>query len=40
MYKESLQIQRDLSNESLQAIYLNNIGAVYFEKAQYEDART
>jgi eukaryotic-like serine/threonine-protein kinase len=40
MYKESLQIQRDLSNESLQSVCLNNIGAVYFEKAQYEDART
>ena len=40
MYKESLQIQRDLSNETLQAVCLNNIGAVYFEKAQYEDART
>src|SRR5438445_169929 len=40
MYKESLQVQRDLSNEGLQAICLNNIGAVYFEKAQYEDART
>jgi tetratricopeptide (TPR) repeat protein len=39
MYKEALQIQRDLGNERLQAICLNNIGAVYFEKAQYEDAR-
>jgi tetratricopeptide (TPR) repeat protein len=40
MYKEALQIQRDVGNESLQADCLNNIGAVYFEKAQYEDART
>ncbi len=40
MYKEALQIQRDVGDESMQAICLNNIGAVYFEKAQYEDART
>ena len=29
-----------MGNESMQATCLNNIGAVYFEKAQYEDART
>jgi len=40
MYKESLQIQRDLNSESMQATCLNNIGVIYFEKAQYEDART
>ena len=40
MYKEALQVQRDVGNESMQATCLNNIGAVYFEKAQYEDART
>ena len=40
MYKEALQIQRDLGNENLQAACLNNIGLVYFEKAQFEDART
>jgi tetratricopeptide (TPR) repeat protein len=40
MYKEALQIQRDLGNESLQAICLNNIGTAYSEKGQYEDALT
>ena len=40
MYKEALQIQRDIGNESLQAICLNNIGSRYLEKAQYEDALT
>ena len=30
LYKESLQIERDIGNESLQAICLNNIGSVYF----------
>ena len=39
MYKESLQVQRDLGDEQMQANCLNNIGAVYFEKGQYEDAR-
>ena len=33
-------MERDVGNESLQAACLNNIGAVYFEKCQYEDART
>jgi tetratricopeptide (TPR) repeat protein len=40
MYKEALQVQRDLGDERLQANCLVDIGAVYFEKAQFEDART
>jgi tetratricopeptide (TPR) repeat protein len=40
MYKEGLQIERDIGNEGLQATCLNNIGSVYAEKGQYEDART
>ena len=40
MYKEALQLERDIGNESLQAICLNNIGRVYSEKGQYEDALT
>ena len=38
MYKEALQPERDIGNESMQAICLNNIGSVYSEKGQYEDA--
>lgn len=40
MYKEALQLERDLGNESLQAICLNNIGSVYSEKGQFDDALT
>ena len=40
LYKESLQIQRDVGNEGLEAICLNNVGSVYSEKGQYEDALT
>ncbi len=40
MYKEALQTERDLGNEGLQAICLNNIGSVYLEKGQYQDALT
>ena len=40
LYKESLQIQRDTHNESLQAVCLNNIGGIYFSKGQYDDALT
>ena len=40
MYKESLQIERDIGNENLQAGCLNNIAGVYFAKGEYEDART
>ena len=40
MYKEALQIERDLGNESLQAICLNNIGGAYSAKGQYEDSLT
>ena len=40
MYKESLQIERDIGNESLQAACLNNIAGVYFARGEYEDART
>ena len=40
MYKEALQLERDLGNESMQAICLNNIGSVYSNKGQYEDALT
>jgi tetratricopeptide (TPR) repeat protein len=38
MYKEALQLERDLGNESLQAICLNNIGTTYSLKGQFEDA--
>src|SRR5207247_9116250 len=40
MYKESLQIQRDVINEGLQAICFDNVGAVSFEEAKCEDACT
>jgi eukaryotic-like serine/threonine-protein kinase len=40
MYKEAMQIERDLGNESMQAICLNNIGSVYLDKGQYDDALT
>ena len=40
MYKESLQLQRDVGNESMQAICLNNIGTAYSEKGRYEDSLT
>jgi len=40
MYKEALELERDIANESLQAICLNNIGSVYSEKGQYDDALT
>ena len=38
--REALALERDIGNESLQAICLNNIGAVYSEKSQYDDALT
>jgi tetratricopeptide (TPR) repeat protein len=40
MYQEALELERDIGNESLQAICLNNIGSVYSEKGQYDDALT
>jgi tetratricopeptide (TPR) repeat protein len=40
LYKESLQVERDLGNEGMQAICLNNIGSVYFSKGEYQDALT
>jgi tetratricopeptide (TPR) repeat protein len=40
MYKEALQLERDIGNESVQATCLNNIGSVYSEKNQFEDALT
>jgi len=40
LYKEALQLEREIGNESLQAICLNNIGAAYSQKGQYEDALT
>jgi tetratricopeptide (TPR) repeat protein len=38
MYKEALQLERDIGNESLQANCLNNIGTAYSEEGQNEDA--
>ena len=35
LYKEALQIQRDIGNESLQAICLNNIGSCLLRKRSY-----
>jgi tetratricopeptide (TPR) repeat protein len=40
MYKEGLQVERDLGNEGMQARCLNNIGSVYLDKGQYQDALT
>jgi eukaryotic-like serine/threonine-protein kinase len=40
LFKESLQIERDLGDEVMQAINLNNIGSVYFAKGEYQDALT
>jgi tetratricopeptide (TPR) repeat protein len=40
MYKESLQIQREVGNESHQALCLNNIGSVYSAQGKYDDALT
>jgi tetratricopeptide (TPR) repeat protein len=40
MYKEALELEREIGNESMQAVCLNNIGSVYSEKGQYEDALT
>ena len=37
-FKEALDLERDLSNEGMQAICLNNIGTVYSEKGQFEDS--
>jgi tetratricopeptide (TPR) repeat protein len=40
MYKEALQLYRDLSDQTDQAMNLNNIGSAYLAKGQYEDALT
>ena len=37
-FKEALQLEREIGNESMQAACLNSIGSVYSEKGQYEDA--
>jgi len=39
-YQESLQIQRDLSDEFSQAICLNNMGNVYLNRGDYQEALT
>ena len=40
MFKESLQIQRDASDETNQALCLNNIGSAYLQKGENQDALT
>ena len=39
-YREALQIQREVRNQTNEAIVLNNIGAIYLHAGNYEDART
>ena len=40
MFKDSLQIQRDAGDETNQAVCLNNIGNVYMDKGENQDALT
>jgi len=40
LYKEALQIERELSSESAQAVLLNNIGNIYLGRTQYDEALT
>jgi serine/threonine protein kinase/tetratricopeptide (TPR) repeat protein len=40
LYKEALGLEREIGNQSLEAVCLNNIGSVYSEKGQYADALT
>jgi tetratricopeptide (TPR) repeat protein len=40
MLKESLQIQREVGNQSYEALCLNNIGVNYADEGKYDDALT
>jgi tetratricopeptide (TPR) repeat protein len=40
LFKESLQSEVDVGNQTNQGLVLNNIGNVYFFKADYQNART
>jgi len=40
LLRESLQIRRDMGNTNGEALVLNNIGSVYFQKGQYSEGQT
>ena len=40
LLREALQIRRDVGNTSGEALVLNNIGSVYFQKGQYSEGQT
>jgi tetratricopeptide (TPR) repeat protein len=40
VYREALQIQREIGNRSMEALCLNGIGSAYASKGQYDDAQT